>query len=183
MHEELEKSYSFGGLVFSLSTVGLILGSVISGVVLQGKLIRANTQMLWGAVLMGLAILLTFLPPSLQHFAAYSSFPAALLAGSGESLVTLAAITAMYDVQRKARGEVTPQCATRIAGLWVVGYAGFYFGGSGLAGAVRGLLSFYHMALVMVGCCALSAIMCISIAALNNRTTLELSEKSPLLSS
>ena len=182
MHEELGKSYSFGGLVFSLSTVGLILGSIVSGIVLQEKLIKANTQMLCGAILMALALLLTFPPPSLEYLAAFSSFPATLMAGAGESLVTLAAITAMYDVQKEVRGEVTPKCATRIAGMWVVGYAGFYFGGSGIAGAVSGILSFYHMSLVMVGCCVLSGVMCVSVGCVNRRKRLP-DENTSLLTS
>ena len=180
MHESLGKSYSFGGLVFSLSTVGLIFGSIFSGIVLQEKLIKANTQMLFGAILMIMALLLAFPPVSIEWIAAFSSWPASLLAGAGESLVTLAAITAMYDVQREVRGEVTPKCATNICGLWVVGYAGFYFGGSGMAGAVKGLMSFYHMSLVMVGCCVLSGVMCVLIGCINSKKGG--GEKTPLLS-
>lgn len=181
MHEELGVSYSFGGLVFSMSTPGLITGSIVSGVVLQRKLITANTQMLIGCILVAIALFLTFPPEQIEQIVVYTAFPAVLFAGLGESLVTLAAITAMYNVQQDVRGGVTPSCATRIAGMWVVGYAGFYFGGSGLAGAMKGRLSYFHTALILMGFCIISASMCLCIACMNKWKKSISVERTPLI--
>ena len=102
LHDEFDKSISYGGFVLINVSVGMTLGSVITGVLLQNKALKPGTIMAFGALFVCLGILATFPPracAALYELAPVSAFVGVFLASMGEPLITIASLRELYDLQ------------------------------------------------------------------------------------
>ena len=102
LKEEFNKSISYGGMVLTLASVGMTIGSVTQGLILQKKLLNHFTVMALGALCIFVGLMLTFPPetiPVLYSLAPITAFPGVLIAGIGDPLVTIATLRALYNTQ------------------------------------------------------------------------------------
>ena len=116
-----------------------------------------------GALMMMVALLLTFPPESvtwLYDRAPLLAFPGTFLAGIGETMVTLAAITTMCDVEVAVHGRIDPATVTFITGVWLCGWAGFYFLGNVIAGLLKGAVEYSTAAIILSTGCLISGLLC-----------------------
>ena len=82
--------------------VGMVIGSLAAGVLLQKKILNHYTIMLCGALSIGVGLVLAFPPEfltSVYSLAPILAFPGVLLAGIGDPLVTIATLRALYNLQ------------------------------------------------------------------------------------
>ena len=102
LHENFNKSLSYGGTVLIMLCVGMVIGSLAAGVLLQKKILNHYTIMLCGALSIGVGLVLAFPPEfltSVYSLAPILAFPGVLLAGIGDPLVTIATLRALYNLQ------------------------------------------------------------------------------------
>ena len=88
--------------MLTLESVGMGVGAVGAGCLLQSKYLNKYTLMGTGALLVAAGLFLTF--PlvcwvSFYNAAPLTAFPGVFLAGIGDPLATLTALRAMYDIQ------------------------------------------------------------------------------------
>ena len=101
LHSEFNKSISYGGLAASSVSVGMALGSVLCGILLQKKFLHPCTIMMIGSFGVCLGLLVCFPQQNLAVYeiAPILAFPGALLAGLGDPLMGMAALKTMYHIQ------------------------------------------------------------------------------------
>ena len=102
LQDEFGKSISYGGGVLVFVSVGMALGSMGTGIMLQKKVLNHYTIMALGALSVAIGLLLTFPPdslPSLHKLAPVTAFPGVFLAGIGDPLITLSALRALWNLQ------------------------------------------------------------------------------------
>jgi hypothetical protein len=102
LHENFNKSISYGGTVLVMVSVGMAIGSVSSGALLQRKILNQYTIMAIGAFSIGVGLMLAFPPefiPSFYDLAPILAFPGVLLAGIGDPLMTISTLRALYNLQ------------------------------------------------------------------------------------
>ena len=102
LKEEFNKSISYGGTVLTLVSVGMAIGSVSVGVILQKKMLNPFTAMGIGATCILIGLLATFPPrslPALYKLSPIMAFPGVFIAGVGDPIMTIATLRALYDIQ------------------------------------------------------------------------------------
>ena len=102
LKEEFNKSISYGGTVLTLVSVGMAIGSVSVGAILQKKIINPFTAMGIGATFICIGLLATFPPqslPALYNLSPILAFPGVFIAGVGDPMMTIATLRALYDTQ------------------------------------------------------------------------------------
>ena len=143
-------------------SVGMVLGSLMSAYLMKGPKVSAYTQMILGSGFVGAGILLMFPIESISFLyrnCPYISFLAAFLAGFGDPLITIAALTAMKNVQLKMMGRITCEQDLFISGTWLIGFLAFYFAGQGIAGFITDYLEYWMGALILFGMSCVSSSM------------------------
>ena len=86
----------------SVSSLGMALGALASGMILQKEAIKIPTQMGLGAFLVGVGILTTFPRQTMSLLYNYSpiiAFPAAFITGFGDPFMTNSSLKCMYQLQ------------------------------------------------------------------------------------
>ena len=102
LKEEFNKSISYGGTVLTLVSVGMAIGSVSVGVILQKKILNPFTAMGIGATFICIGLLVTFPPqslPVLYNLSPILAFPGVFIAGVGDPMMTIATLRALYNIQ------------------------------------------------------------------------------------
>ena len=109
LHEEFNKSISYGGTVLICASLGMGGGSLIGGVFLQRRTFNHYTLMAGGALAVMVGLLLAF-PPEfitpLYNVAPYTAVVGTLLAGIGDPIITVSTLKGLYSLQVKP-GPVT----------------------------------------------------------------------------
>ena len=83
-------------------SVGMTIGSVAAGMLLQRKTLDPTIIMACGALCVCFGIIATFPPPQipvLYELAPILAFPGVLIASIGEPLVAIASLRVLYDLQ------------------------------------------------------------------------------------
>ena len=102
LHEEFDKSISYGGYALAMVSIGMAIGSLSAGVLLQKKILNHHTIMVLGALTIFTGLMMTFPPefvPSLYQLAPILVFPGVLLAGLGDPLMTVSTLRSLYNLQ------------------------------------------------------------------------------------
>ena len=102
LHENFGVSISYAGRCLMFLAVGMASGGLLTGLLLQSKKRSHYTVMALGTCSLFMGLILTFPPtfiPSLYRVAPQTAFPGVFLAGLGDPLVTITALTALYDLQ------------------------------------------------------------------------------------
>ena len=102
LKEQFNKSISYGGAVLTLVSVGMCIGSLSVGILLQKRIVSHFTAMAIGALCVCFGLLVTFPPeflPTMYHLSPITAFPAVFIAGVGDPLMTIATLKALYDIQ------------------------------------------------------------------------------------
>ena len=102
LKEEFQKSISYSGSVLTLVSVGMALGSVSAGFILQSEIISYFTVMGIGAFCIFTGLLMTFPPqslPAVYNLSPLLAFPGVFIAGFGDPFMTIATLKALYGVQ------------------------------------------------------------------------------------
>ena len=136
------------------------LGSILSGLFLQLKILRAFSQMILGMAVLAVGLFILYAPRCLigLHAAVpYTAFPAVLLIGFAESFVSYAAIQAMFNMQENVHGKLSPITVIRITAMWVAGYTTFMYASNFVAGSLMDVLSFEVVGMMLLVPCAASA--------------------------
>ena len=83
-------------------SIGMTLGSLVAGILLQRKLLHHYTIMAVGAFSLAVGFLVTFPSdqiPVIYNNAPIFAFPGVFLAGFGAPLITISTLRALYDLQ------------------------------------------------------------------------------------
>ena len=102
LKEQFNKSISYGGMVLSLISVGMCVGSVSVGLLLQKRVLHHFTLMGTGALCVCIGLLVTFPPevlPKMYDRSPMLAFLGAFIAGVGDPLMTIATLKALYSIQ------------------------------------------------------------------------------------
>ena len=102
LKEQFHKSVSYGGTVLTLISVGMCVGSVSVGVLLQKKVLHHFTLMGTGALCVCIGLLVTFPPevlPKMYDQSPILAFLGVFIAGVGDPLMTIATLRALYSIQ------------------------------------------------------------------------------------
>ena len=141
------------------------LGSILSGLCLQLKILRAYSQMILGVAVLAVGLFILFAPRcfiGLHAAVPYTAFLAVVLIGFAESFVSMAAIQAMYNMQEKVHGKLSPTSLIRITAMWAAGYTTFMYASSFVAGALMEVLPFEDVAMMLIVPCAVSGAISVS---------------------
>lgn len=161
LYEKFGIPLSIGGTVLVTVSIGIAIGSSLSGTIAQTGLVNTYTQMAVGALVVGLGLLLMFPSPSL-HFlynnVPYIAYPAVLMSGIGDPMVAIPALRAMTDLQTMVHGECTGKNEISIFGFWMLGTACSAYSGALVGGALIQLLSYQNAAYLLVIICCISSI-------------------------
>ena len=104
LHDEFNKSISYGGTVLIFGSLGMAIGSLVGGVVLQKKIFNHYTMMASGALGVFVGLLMAFPPEFMTpvyRMAPYLAVPGTLIAGIGDPVITVSTLRAMYNLQVK----------------------------------------------------------------------------------
>ena len=96
-----------GGFVLIILSGGFALGSSLSGAIANTRVVNTYTQMACGSGMVGLGLLLLFPSPSvtlLYNVTPYMAYPAALIAGIGDPMITIPTLLAMTTLQVQRTG-------------------------------------------------------------------------------
>ncbi|XP_063678789.1 MFS-type transporter SLC18B1-like [Bolinopsis microptera] len=154
LQNEFGKSISYGGGVLTFVSVGMAVGSISAGMLLQKKILNPFTVMAIGSLCVVTGLLLTFPPdslPGLHNLAPITAIPGVFLAGIGDPLVSISSLRALYNLQLQKTGILMPKTATLITGIWLLAYAAFYYSGSTLAGVLTDYLTYSEVASILAG--------------------------------
>lgn len=102
LEHDFDMSISYGGCALILASLGMALGSAVSGVILQRQLVNSFTAMAFGALVVSVGLLLAFPPRQITSWykqAPYTVLPGVFLTGIGNPLITLAGLKAMFSLQ------------------------------------------------------------------------------------
>ena len=102
LKEQFNKSISYGGTVLTLSSVGMSVGSISAGLLLQKKILHHFTLMGSGAMCLCIGLLVTFtsqLLPQMRYLTPILAYPGVFIAGAGDPLMTIATLRALYNIQ------------------------------------------------------------------------------------
>ena len=154
-----------GGIVLITLSLGMAIGSVISGVISQtGK--HTYTQMSAGGAILLVGVMLFFPSrtiPFLYNNVANIAFAVALLAGSGDPFMTISTLRAMIDLQKRAKGKCTGRNHVTLFGAWLIGNWGAMYSGSIVAGVLGDYMSYGHQSYVLMSLLVLSIVISVAI--------------------
>ena len=163
---------SVGGTVLMLLSIGIAIGSLLSGALTQRKLCNAYTQMAIGASAVGLGLLLLFPSPSvpfLYNNVPYLAYPAVLLCGIGDPIITVPTLRAITDLQIMIRGKCTGKNSINLFSVWMMASWGAMYSGTIVAGMMMEYLSFLHGSYVLVASCCASVLICVVVNLVTER--------------
>ena len=129
-----------------------------SGLMCQSHMMSCYTQMVLGAGLVMLGILLMFPHPSLHWLyngGLLVAYIAVFIAGVGDPLLSVPTLKAMTDIQNGV-GKASPAQLNRIAGMWLMGTCCSSYTGQLIGGVFMNYLEFYQGAYILSGMCGIS---------------------------
>ena len=157
------------------------LGSILSGLCLQLKILRACSQMTIGVAFLAVGLFILFAPRcfiGLHAAVPFTVFPAVVLIGFAETFVSMAALQAMYNMQEKVHGRLSPTSLIRITAMWSAGYTTFCYASSLVAGALMGVLPFEAVGMMLIVPCAVSGAISVFCPWIRNKRVLKSSNSS-----
>ena len=164
LKEHFNKSISYGGTVLTFVSLGMAVGSFTVGALLQQRTMSHFTAMAVGALCISLGLLITFpteMIPFLYNQSPILAYPGVFIAGFGDPLITIAALNALYYIQRRTKGEMQPKTTTKITGIWLITYCSMYYSGSFIGETMTDYLSYAATAEILAGICLLAMAICL----------------------
>ena len=179
-------SLTVGGTVVACIGIGVAVGSILSGWLSQKNMLHTFVQMSLGSLVVGLGLLLIYPHPSftwLYENGPILAFPAVIICGLGDPIITVASLRAMEDLQLAIQGFITPSQILEISSLWLVGYSVATYAGPLIAGPLMEHLEFFQAAWILLVFCAVSLMINIIMYFFSKKLEADNDEGTPLLTS
>ena len=154
---QFDEDLEIGGTVLIALSVGIAIGSVLSGVVTQSGVVSSYTQMAVGSGMVGTGLLLMFPSPRQKWFynnVPYIAYPAVVLSGMGDPVMAVPTLVAMTDLQTLVTGRCTGQHSLSIFGIWLISTTCANYMGALVGGALMEFLTYEYAAYLLVSVCA-----------------------------
>ena len=161
--DTFEIPLSVGGTVLVSLSAGIAVGSVVSGTLTQSGICNAYTQMAFGAGSVALGLLLLFPNPSLTFFYSnirYLAYPAVLLCGIGDPVITVPTLRAITDLQIMIKGKCTGKNSISLFSVWMMASWGAMYSGTIVGGFMMEYLSYLSGAYILVSFSCVSIVIC-----------------------
>ena len=162
LYEKFNIPLTVGGSVLVTVSAGVTIGSGLSGMITQSRLIDPYTQMIIGSAMVALGLLTMFPSPYfsfIYNYAPYIAYPAAFLSGVGDPVITIPTLRAMTDLQILIKGKCTGKNEVGIFGIWIIGTHCATYSGALVGGVLIEYLS--YTAYLLAGLCCASLVMII----------------------
>ena len=152
---------SVGGTVLIAISAGVAIGSSLSGGLSQSGIINTYIQMAIGAGMVGLGLVLMFPTssiPFLYNNVPYIAYPAAIISGIGDPIMTIPTLRAMTDLQTMLKRRCTGKNSISIFGVWMMASQCSNYSGALVGGVMMEFLTYQNGAYILVTFCALSLV-------------------------
>ena len=172
LYEKFNIPLTVGGTVLVTVSAGNAIGSSLSGLISQSGIINTYIQMAIGAGMVGLGLLLMFPTPSipfLYNIVPYIAYPAVLLSGMGDPIITVPTLRAMTDLQTKIKGVCTGKNSISIFSIWMMGSSCACYAGAMVGGTLLEYLTYQDGAILMASVCGFSMVICLVIKMVEGR--------------
>ena len=161
LYEKFNIPLTVGGSVLVTVSAGVAIGSSLSGMLAQSKIIDSYTQMIIGSAMVALGLLAMFPSPYfslIYNYVPYIAYPSALLAGVGDPIITIPTLRAMTNLQISIKGKCTGKNEVGIFGIWMMGTSCAAYSGALVGGVLIEYLSYYNAAYLLAALCCVSLV-------------------------
>lgn len=152
---------SVGGSVLMCLSAGIAMGSFISGAITQCKFFNAYTQMALGSGTVALGLLLMFPNPNISFLynkVPYLAYPAVLLCGVGDPIITVPTLRVITDLQTMVKGKCSGKTTLSLFSVWIMSSWCAMYAGTIVGGLMMVYLSYIHCSYVFLALCSASIV-------------------------